>query len=59
MARSDSAVTLAGAAVLAHMLVRQENPFYMPRADCLEIEAGRFTERHRRDTNRECSLCRG
>jgi hypothetical protein len=35
MARSDSAVTLAGAAARAHMLVivggiLQENPFYTP-----------------------------
>jgi hypothetical protein len=40
MARSDSAVTLAGAAVRAHMLVivggiLQENPFYTPPADFL------------------------
>jgi hypothetical protein len=39
MAPSDSAVTLAGAAMRALMLVivgeiRQENPFYMPPADC-------------------------
>jgi hypothetical protein len=39
MARSDSAVTLAGAAMRSHMLVivgeiRQENSFYMPPADC-------------------------
>jgi len=39
MARSDGVVTLAGAAVLAHMLVivggtLQKNPFYMPPADC-------------------------
>jgi hypothetical protein len=40
MARSDSAVTLAGAAVRAHMLVvvggiLRENPFYTPPADFL------------------------
>jgi hypothetical protein len=46
MARSDSAVTLAGAAVRAHMLVivggiLQENLFYMPPA--------RFVEKSRRE----------
>ena len=65
MARIDSAVTLAGAAVRAHMLaivggILQKNPFYMPPADFLsKLRNRRFTERHRRDANRECSLCRG
>jgi hypothetical protein len=46
MARSESAVTLAGAAVRAHMLVIvggivQENPFNMPPADLLRNRGGK------------------
>jgi phosphoribosylcarboxyaminoimidazole (NCAIR) mutase len=63
VARRDSAVTLAGAAVRAHILaivagIVQENPFYMPPA----------VEKSRREDSLsgiaampigECSLCRG